>query len=161
MILPISSHINLNFDKKKVWSIISKPENLNLVHPYCKKNIVLEWSNKSHKDSLEYLNGVKLFREFTRWEEENGYELLIGKKNGDKSKVIWEITGDEKSKLKITIYPHVFRKKNIFQYVFLYFFVLKPGLKKYLNSVLNGYNYYLVNQKAVPKNHFGHHKWFS
>ena len=40
-------------------------------------------------------------------------------------------------------------------------FFINPGLKKYLNSVLKGYKWYLENKKSVPRNHFGKHKWFS
>jgi len=42
-----------------------------------------------------------------------------------------------------------------------YKFLINPKLKSYLNSVLSGINYYAVEQKPVPKNHFGNHKWFS
>ena len=44
MILPVSCNIDLDFDKAKVWAIISKPENLNLTHPFCKSNISLSWT---------------------------------------------------------------------------------------------------------------------
>jgi hypothetical protein len=38
---------------------------------------------------------------------------------------------------------------------------VKPNLKKYLESVLGGLDWYLKNKKTIPKNHFGKHKWFS
>ena len=79
MILPVSCNIDLDFDKAKVWAIISKPENLNLTHPFCKWYISLSWVNGNHRDSLEYLNGVKLYRDFYKWDKGNGYELKIGK----------------------------------------------------------------------------------
>ena len=34
-------------------------------------------------------------------------------------------------------------------------------LKSYLNSVLNGVEWYLVKKNPVPKNIFGKHLWFS
>ena len=40
-------------------------------------------------------------------------------------------------------------------------FMIKPNIKKYLESVIGGINYYLTKNKIVPKNNFGEHKWFS
>ena len=36
-----------------------------------------------------------------------------------------------------------------------------PQLRKYLSSVLKGFNYYIMEGKPVQKNQFGTHKWFS
>ena len=44
---------------------------------------------------------------------------------------------------------------------FPYEFMVKPNLKKYLESVIGGINYYLTKNKTVPKNNFGEHNWFS
>ena len=107
------------------------------------------------------MNGVILHRKFYKWDEGKGYELNIGRENGRKSKVIWEITGVKKSKLKITVYPHVFSNRNKIIYFIIHTLVINPGLKKYLNSVLRGYKWYLEKKQPVPRNHFGKHKWFS
>ena len=161
MILPVSYTINLEFDKTKVWSILSKKEHLNLFHPFCKKNIAYSWNKKSREDSLEYLNGVKLHRNFFEWNEGSGFKLIIGRKDGKKSKVIWEVKGDKNTKVKITVYPHILSGVNKLFYLFAYIFVIRPGLKKYLKSVLLGLEWYLKNQRPIPNNHFGSHKWFS
>ena len=62
MILPVSCSINLDFDNKKVWEIISEPGNLNKVHPFCKSNTIVNWDKDKHEDVLEYLNGIILHR---------------------------------------------------------------------------------------------------
>ena len=59
----------------ELWEIISKPGNLNYVHPYCKKNEIIEWSGEGSKDVLIYLNGLTYFREFTSWDKQIGYSL--------------------------------------------------------------------------------------
>ena len=82
MILPISYKLNLNFDRDTVWSILSEKEHLNLFHPFCKKNNAQLWNYKSKKDSLEYLNGVILYRDFFEWNEGFGFKLNIGTING-------------------------------------------------------------------------------
>ena len=161
MILPVSNSIDLDFDRQSVWKIISEPGNLNKVHPFCKSNKVVYWDKDNHQDILEYLNGVTLYRKFYKWEEGKGYELNIGRENGRKSKVIWKITGEKKSKLKITVYPHVFSNRNRIIYFITHALFINPGLKKYLSSVLMGYKWYLENKQPVPRNHFGKHKWFS
>ena len=161
MILPVSYTINLEFDKTKVWSILSKREHLNLFHPFCKKNIAYSWNKKSREDSLEYLNGVKLHRNFFEWNEGIGFKLNIGTKNGKKSKVIWELKGGKTSSLRITVYPHIYSDKNSIIYLFAYLIFIRPGLRRYLKSVLLGLEWYLENQKPIPNNQFGSHKWFS
>ena len=161
MILPVSNSIDLDFDRQSVWKIISEPGNLNKVHPFCKSNKVVYWDKDNHQDILEYLNGVTLHRKFDKWEEGKGYELNIGRENGRKSKVIWKITGEKKSKLKITVYPHVFSNRSRIIYFITHALFINPGLKKYLSSVLRGYKWYLENKQPVPRNHFGKHKWFS
>ncbi|MBL6655154.1 MAG: hypothetical protein ISP61_03815 [Flavobacteriaceae bacterium] len=161
MILPVSYSIDLNFDKNAVWSVLREKEHLNLFHPFCKKNNAQLWNDKSKKDSLEYLNGVILYRDFFEWNEGVGFKLNIGTKNGKKSKVIWELKGDKTSNLRITVYPHIYGDKNIIIYLFGYLIFIRPGLRKYLKSVLLGLEWYLKNQKPVPKNQFGSHKRFS
>ena len=161
MILPISYKLNLNFDRDTVWSILSEKEHLNLFHPFCKKNKAQLWNDKNKKDSLEYLNGVILYRDFFEWNEGFGFKLNIGTKNGKKSKVIWELKGDKTSSLRITVYPHIYSDKNSIIYLFAYLIFIRPGLRKYLKSVVKGLNWYLENKRPIPNNYFGHHKWFS
>ena len=81
----------INSNRDEVWNLISSPKNLELYHPFCKSNNVIKWPGKGSCDELTYLNGIKLMRNFTKWEEKRGYELLIGRKNGKKSLVKWEI----------------------------------------------------------------------
>ena len=76
MILPVSYKINLNFERDKVWSVLAEKEHLNLFHPFCKKNEAQSWDNKTKRDSLEYLNGVILHRDFFEWNEHIQFKSL-------------------------------------------------------------------------------------
>ena len=88
----IESKIKLKRSQKKVWELISTPGILESVHPFCKKNKVLLWKENNEKqDLLVYLNGLEYYREFKKWDAPNGFELNIGKKDGKKSKVVWQI----------------------------------------------------------------------
>ena len=159
----VSCSINLKFKKKDVWKAISSHGNLNFFHPFCKKNKVIEVDENSiKKDILVYLNGIIFEREFYQWEKMKGYKLMIGKKNGKKSKVIWKISEKKNyTSLNIKVFPYKTDKINSLLYPFFFFFYIKPKLKSYLKNVLKGLKYYLYNNQIVLKNHFGKHSWFS
>ena len=159
---PVYFTKKIDSSAKDLWGVISKPGNLNFIHPFCKQNDVIEWNKKESKDVIVYLNGLTYFREFTEWHDEKGYSLLIGRKRVLKSKVNWEITTTNNSVyLTITVYPFLLNNwPKLFSYL-PFLFYIKPQLKKYLSSVTSGINWYLVNNQPVPKNHFGKHSWFS
>jgi len=158
----VSYEKKISSSKKELWDLISSPEHLNLVHPFCKSNESIHWDKKKSKDVLVYLNGMVYFRDFTSWEDENGYELMIGRKRGKKSRVVWKIKSDDKSvSLKITVYPYLLSSWPRVMSLIPYKLIISPLLKSYLKSVISGINYYLINQKPVEKNHFGKHIWFS
>ena len=159
---PITLKKKINCSSNDLWKLISEPEHLNLVHPFCKSNEIIVWNEKEHKDVLVYLNGLTYFREFIVWNENKGYKLLIGRKRGKKSKVEWNITTQNNSVfLSITVYPYLLNSWPRLISYFPYILFIKPVLKKYLSSVIGGINWYLTNDKPVPKNHFGKHMWFS
>ena len=89
---PISVEKEIDASTEKIWNIISKEGNLNLVHPFCKNNYALAWASENSVDVLEYLNGLTFIREFKTWNPGQGYSLLIGTKKGKKSYVEWKIT---------------------------------------------------------------------
>ena len=159
----VSSSISLKNEKKDVWKAISSHGNLNFFHPFCKKNKVIEGDENSiKKDFLIYLNGMIFEREFYQWEKMKGYKLMIGKKNGKKSKVTWKISENKNyTSLSIKVFPYKTDRINSLLYPFFFFFYIKPKLKSYLKSVLNGLKFYLYNNQTVVKNQFGKHSWFS
>ena len=159
---PVRVEKEIKANSDEIWKIISKEGNLNLVHPFCKNNYAISWDSENSVDVLEYLNGLKFIREFQTWNPGKGYSLLIGTKNGKKSYVEWKIRSKNKKQyLSITVYTHYMIKYPKFISFFPYEFMVKPNLKKYLESVIGGINYYLTKNKMVPKNNFGEHNWFS
>ena len=160
-ILSIKRTKKLNFSKDEVWNVITTPNYLNETHPFCKNNTVVSWPGIGSKDILEYLSGLTFEREFTQWDE-NGYDLIIGTKNGKKSKVKWRLSGNEESsKLSIQINTYPLKKFPGPLYIVPFVFQINPQLSRYLDSVLGGIEYFLKNKNPVPRNHFGTHKWFS
>ena len=163
----ISCSIAIDATAAGIWEIISLPGNLNLCHPFCKENIVKKWSGKDSADIIIYYSGLEFERDFFEWEIEKGYKLMIGERGKKKTEVQWEIkkskdVGEgEKTLLSISLeIPYLQQIPVIFRWIphFLYF---KPKMKKYLNSVLRGFEYYITARKPVTRNQFGSHSWFS
>ncbi len=159
----ISVKKKINASTEDVWELISKPSNLELFHPFCKSNKTINWSGVgSRSDELIYLNNFKLIREFFKWKKNEGYKLLIGRRGGRKSLVVWEISNEStETFLTITVYPHFMREKPKIISFLPYALIIKPKMKMYLENVLNGLRWHLKYSKPVPKNLFGKHKWFS
>ena len=160
---PIHHKIRINTPPGRIWEIISSPGNLEYCHPFCESNPVDKWPGKGSIDYVYYYNGLKYIRQFTDWNNGIGYELVIGKTNGRKSKVIWRIDkiDDTSSYLNITIYPHDIKRYPSFAKSIVYYLYIIPSLHKYLSSVLNGFQWYITTNERVRKNQFGTHKWFS
>ncbi|MHA1217427.1 MAG: hypothetical protein ACTSO5_01940 [Candidatus Heimdallarchaeaceae archaeon] len=163
----VGSSIVINATVTKVWEIISQPGNLNLCHPFCKENIVKKWPGKDSADTIIYFSGWEFERNFFEWKIEKGYKLMIGRKGGRKTEVQWEIKESKKvgegeqALLNISLKtPYLQEIPVIFRWI-PHFLYLKPKMKKYLNSVVRGFEYYITTGKPVERNQFGSHSWFS
>ena len=145
-----------------IWEIITKPKNLELVHPFCKSNETINWPGVGSKDILIYHSGLKYIREFLTWDKEKGYSLLIGEKNKDRSYVVWKIfkRGND-NHLKITVYPYFLRDYPKLVSFLPYHLLIIPKLTEYLKNVVRGIDWYLKTGKKIEKNQFGKHSWFS
>lgn len=159
----IESSVIIDSNLDTVWRLISKPGHLEQVHPFCQENILLESQDgKILRDKLIYLNGLEYIREFKSWNINKGYDLLIGKKNGQQSRVKWRLSKKKNGiKLSINIYPYTSKKINSFIYPVIMVFIIRPKLKKYLFSVLNGIKWNVEQKRPVAHNQFGMHSWFS
>ena len=134
----VSKKHKIECSVKDLWSLIIEPGNLNLVHPFCQSNEIIEWENGNHRDVLVYLNGLTYFREIIKSKKNKGYTLFIGKKRGKKSKVVWEITSfKNQTYLSITVYPYLLSSwPKILSFV-PYILIINPYLKKYLTRIFS------------------------
>ena len=159
---PVSSKKSINCNVTSLWKVISLPSNLDLFHPFCRKNIIIKWSKENSIDQIEYLNGLIFQREFFEWEENKGYKLYIHQIGKPKSRVDWKIKGDSyKSIINISVSPYLFNSGNKYLNVLPYYLITRPFLLSYLKSVTSGLKYYLEQGKTVTKNKYGKHIWFS
>ena len=157
-----SNSMNYECSIEKLWEIVSSPNYLNNVHPFCRENSIIHWDNDNHEDKIVYLNDRTYIRRFVSWRTFEGYDLWIGDNNKDQSFVEWRLEKiDSGSKLTITIYPFLLSTwPKVFSFL-PYFLYINIKLKSYLFSVLSGINWYIKEKTPVPKNQFGKHTWFS
>jgi hypothetical protein len=147
----------------KVWEVISKPGNLELFHPFCEENPVEVWPGPESRDAVHYLSGWIFERQFRQWIEGVGYDLVIGRAGGPKSKVSWRISSidEQNCTLTITIYPHVLQNLPLVIRWLPHILWLRPRLKSYLKSAMRGFEWYVTRGERVSRNQFGRHPWFS
>ena len=148
---------------QEVWNAISRPGNLDLCHPFCSSNPVQSWPGPDSHDEVHYLNGWVYERHFLEWIDGIGYDLEIGRSGGGKSLVSWRIVpiDDHNCALRITVCPHTLQNLPTVIRWIPYTLRLRPLLRKYLDSVVRGFEWYVIYQTPVPKNAFGAHPWFS
>ena len=157
-----SNSMNYKCSIEKLWEVVSSPNYLNNVHPFCRENSIIHWDNENHEDKIVYLNDRTYIRRFVSWRTFEGYDLWIGDNNKDQSFVEWRLEKvDNGSKLTITIYPFLLSAwPKVFSFL-PYFLYINIKLKSYLFSVLSGIDWYIKEKTPVPKNQFGKHTWFS
>ena len=73
----ISQDTVLPISKDKLWEIISKPNNLELYHPFCKKNPIIDWPGLKSIDQVHYYNDLIYERNFINMEFASCQKLLL------------------------------------------------------------------------------------
>ena len=150
------------YSVENLWKVVSSPNYLNNVHPFCKENSIIKWNNDHHEDKILYLNDKTYIRKFVSWRALKGYDLWIGDNNRDQSFVEWRLEKvGSRSKLTITVYPFLLSTWPRILSFLPYFLYINIKLKSYLFSVLSGIDWYIKENTPVPKNQFGKHSWFS
>ena len=160
---PISVKKSFDVSNEALWKLVSAPGNLNDCHPFCESNEAIQWDEDGHVDRLVYLNGRTYIRQFLTWDEGKGYTLRIGEENGLQSFVQWEISAisENESQLTITVHPYLLAGYPKVVSFLPYQLWIKPRMRRYLRSVVSGFEYVARTGQAVPRNHFGRHPWFS
>lgn len=160
---PVSAAQHIAAPAGDVWAAISMPGNLELCHPFCKRNPVIAWPGEGAKDEIHYLSGWVYERSIRRWIEGVGYDLEIGRPGGGVSQVTWRIspTRLRDSVLEITVYPHLLQHLPVAVRWIPHLARLRPQLRAYLSSVVRGFEWYVIRGEPVPRNQFGTHPWFS
>ena len=58
----VFSEKSITCDINSLWNVISSPSNLDLFHPFCKKNTVVKWSKENSIDIVGFsIKNLKLF----------------------------------------------------------------------------------------------------
>lgn len=146
-----------------LWAAISTPGNLELCHPFCQSNPVTVWPGATSRDEVHYLSGWVYERRFKRWIDGVGYDLEIGGRGEATSFVSWRVEPVDRNvcTLAITVYPHLLQNAPAVVRWPPHVLYVAPMLRKYLASVVRGFEWYVIRGEAVPRNQFGPHPWFS
>ena len=48
----VSNKQQIECSVQSLWALIIEPGNLNLVHPFCRSNEIIEWQNGNYSDVL-------------------------------------------------------------------------------------------------------------
>jgi hypothetical protein len=146
-----------------LWAAISAPGNLEHAHPFCAQNPVIAWPGADARDEVHYLSGWIYRRQFTGWIDGIGYDLQIGSQGEHPSQVSWRITdgGSGRADLTITIHPRPIDQIPSLVQRPVQFAYVRPLLRRYLDSVVRGFEWWITTGEPVPKNQFGRHPWFS
>ena len=148
-----------NVDLQVLWDLIAEPRALEKFHPFCKENKIITWSGDNRSDFIVYANNNVFTRNFTEWREKCNFVLDISDGNYDAT-VEWRIDRQEdRSKLTITIIPKFLPKNFLIRNLAKIY--IRKRLTEYLSDIFKGLEYFISNNKKVPLNHFGTHKWFS
>jgi hypothetical protein len=77
--------------------------------------------------------------------------------------VSWRIMplDHQNSILRIAVYPHVLQNVPAAIRWLPHYLRLGPMLRKYLSSVVRGFEWHVTRGEPVPRNQFGSHPWFS
>ena len=160
---PVAAEKPIMAPAEKVWAAISMPSNLEPCHPFCAQNPVKKWPGEGSRDEVHYFSGWVLERRFCRWIDGVGYDLEIGRHGGRSSFVSWRIMplDNQSCILRISVYPHPLQNVPVAIRWLPHFMRLAPMLKKYLSSVVRGFEWYVIRGEPVSRNQFGSHPWFS
>ena len=160
---PISASATIDASPQQVWTTISTAGSLEGGHPFCADNTVSKWPGEGSVDAIRYLNGRAYERHFRGWHEGSGFDIELFHKGSELAWAIWRIAelGEGRSKLTITVYPNRLQRLPVVLRWAPHLFVVRPRLRSYLASVVNGYKWFIEKGEAVPRNQFGKHPWFS
>ena len=160
---PVSAERQIAAPAREVWAAISQPGNLELCHPFCASNPVQSWPGADSRDEVHYLSGWVYEHQFKEWIDGVGYDLEIGRSGGSTSRVSWRISpiDDHSAALRITVYPVTLQKIPVIIRWLPHTLWFGPLLRRYLDSVVRGFEWFVTRNEPVPRNAFGTHPWFS
>jgi len=160
---PISADVEIAATVETVWQTIASPDSLIASHPFLVDNPIAVWPGANSHDEVHYLNGVVYERRFRDWQQEEGFDLEIFHNGKASAWVSWRIVpmAVDRTNFSITVYPLVMQRLPAIVRWLPYLVVLRPRLRAYLESVVQGYEWYISKGAPVPRNQFGKHPWFS
>ena len=159
---PITMRAQVPVPPGEAWALISTRGGLEEFHPFCRKNPVGAWPGVGSRDAVEYYNGRMIRRDFVGWSEGTGYDIEVSDTNGPLASVSWRLTeAAHGATLTISLTPRLLAGiPRLLRWLPSVTFV-RPMLRRYLRSVLQGFEWRMRTGEPVERNQFGSHLWFS
>ncbi len=159
---PISMRQRIDAAPHEVWAVVAAPGYLEECHPFCRANPVDVWPGPGSQDTVEYYNGRQVTRRFTTWREGEGYDLEARDATGPGATVSWRISPQGSSSLlTIELTPRMLGSLPSPLRWVPYLAVVRPLMRRYLESVGRGVAWRVTTGEPVRRNQFGTHPWFS
>ena len=158
----IESKQRINIPKDELWAHITSPKHLELCHPYMLKHFGTT-TGSLISDTIQYQNGVQFTRQSVLWLNGEGYDLLVGRKQGKKNRVSWRIKSADATScdLTISVVPESFKRSpSWLQWMALKLYI-NPKVRLYLNAVTSGIKQWAESGEPIDKSAFRTHSWFS
>jgi len=160
---PISASVSIAANASDVWTAISDAGNLKRLHPFCERNEVERWPGPNGRDHIYYYSGLHYQRDVLSWQEEQGYDLMVGPLSGKISFARWRIEESSPSACTFSIEVTSYIRNNVSsedrsRYETK---VIKAAIPPYLDAVVQGVAYFVETGNPVIRNQFGAHKIYS
>jgi hypothetical protein len=148
-----------------LWREMERPGHLVDVHPFCARNVPERWPGEGSRDAVHFHNGRVLWRNFTTWEAERGYTVVVTDARDKRLIVAWFgiDPGPDPSRCEMVIrvtdlnplgLPRALRPLAWRAWQ-------RPLLAYYFGAVLKGFEYRLTTGGRVRPNQFGRHPQYS
>ncbi len=160
---PVAANRVIAAPCSEIWNVISSPGMLALYHPFCEQNPVRHWPGTGSVDEVHYFTGRVLRRTITDWFDDVGFNLDISRPGGRTSQVSWRIAEleERRTRISVTIYPHAVQHLPLLIRWVPHLLIVRRQLARYLDSVLQGLDWFVTMGEPVTRNQFGSHPWFS
>ena len=160
---PLSSTIQIDAAQRIIWQRLTEPGYLKCCHPFCESNEVEQWPGEGSRDKITYYSGREYHRHFVEWFDGVGYDIELGERPNQTSRVQWRISPLSETICRFAIEVIPYLKKDLTkeqkrQYQARLF---GPELQHYLDCVVKGVEFWIRTGRVVEKDQFGRNRLYS
>ena len=159
----LSSTIQIVAAQEIVWRRLTEPGYLKCCHPFCKSTEVEQWPGEGSRDKITYYSGREYHRHFVEWFDGVGYDIELGERPNQSSRVQWRISplSETISEFAIKVIPYLKKDLTKEQKRKYQARLFGPDLQHYLDCVVKGVEFWIRTGQVVEKDQFGRNALYS